>query len=28
LKSTAGRRRQQRYKGVVEGGSKGAKGRH
>ena len=28
LKSTAGRRRQQRYKGAVEGGSKGAKGRH
>jgi len=28
LKSTAGRRRQNRYKAAVEGGSKGAKGRH
>jgi len=28
LKSTAGRRRQNRYKDVAEGGSKGGKGRH
>ena len=28
LKSTAGRRRQNRYKAAVEGGSKGAKGSH
>jgi hypothetical protein len=28
LKSTAGRRRQNRYKGAAEGSSKGAKGRH
>jgi len=28
LKPTAGRRWQKRYKGAVEGGSKGAKGRH
>ena len=28
LKPTAGRRRQKRYSGAVEGSSKGAKGRH
>lgn len=28
LKSTAGRRKQNRYKGAAEGGSKGSKGRH
>ena len=28
LKPAAGRRRQKRYKGAVEGSSKGAKGRH